>query len=243
MKKNIFESMNYSQAKSTRRWLFFPISMLFHGLLIVAIVAVPLMMADSQLPEVKITKVFLTAVPPPPPPVPKGKGGGRKNARKPKSKKDRPKPEKPLVTKFTIPEVIPEDIPEEEIVLPGVGDGFDDGEVPGATGGEDSPRFYRTTIDPQASPLTDIKQPRLIKQVPPQYPITAVKAHIQGVVRVEAVTDIYGRVIRINVIDGHPVLRGAAVQAVKQWVYEPYIINGLPKPVMFTVKVYFKLNK
>lgn len=236
----------YSQPKSTRRWLFFPISMLFHGLLIVAIVAVPLMMADSQLPEVKITKVFLTAAPPQPPPVPKGKGGGGKTANKPKPKKEKPKPEQPVLKKFTIPDVIPEDIPEEEFERPADGPGYSGGEVDGAPDDwTESPRFFQREIDPhaQASPLIDVKQPRLIKQVPPQYPLAAIKARIQGVVRIEAVTDIYGRVTRINVVDGHPLLRSAAVQAVKQWVYEPYIINGLPKPVMFIVKVHFKLNK
>lgn len=243
MKNNIFESM-YNRSKPTRRWLFFPVSMLFHGLLIAAIVTVPLLMADSQLPEVKITRVFLTAAPPPPPPVPKGKGGGRKSTKKAKPKKEKPKPEQPQLKKFTIPDFVPEDIPEEEWEVPGVGPGGDIGEVIGAPDDwDESPRFFKTEINPNDRALRlNIKQPRLIKQVPPQYPVTAVRARIEGVVRVEAVTDIYGKVTKINVLDGHPLLRSAAVQAVKQWVYEPYIINGLPKPVMFTVKVYFKLN-
>ena len=236
----------YCQPKSNRRLFFFPISLLFHGLLIAAIVIVPLMMADSQLPEVKITRVFLTAAPPQPPPVPKGKGGGGRNAKKPKPKKERPKPEQSILKKFSIPDIVPEDIPEEEFLRPDDGLGDDSGLVPGAPDNwKESPPFYKTEIDPhaQASPLIDIKRPRLIRQVPPQYPINAIKARIQGVVRIEAVTDIYGRVTRINVIDGHLLLRAAAVQAVKQWVYEPYIINGLPKPVMFVVSVHFRLNK
>jgi len=125
------------------------------------------------------------------------------------------------------------------------GPGDDRGEVIGAPDDWDGPRFFQTEIDPHAQAATgiDIKPPRLIKQVPPQYPIGAVKARIEGVVRIEAVTDIYGRVMKINVIAGHLLLRSAAVQAVKQWVYEPYIINGLPKPVMFIVSVHFRLNK
>jgi TonB family protein len=62
-------------------------------------------------------------------------------------------------------------------------------------------------------------------------------------VKIEASTDIYGRVVNVNVLKGHPLLRKAAAHAVKQWVYEPYIINGMPKPVKFTVNIHFRLQK
>jgi len=85
----------YSQPKSNRRWLFFPISMLFHGLLIAAIVAVPLMMADSKLPEVKITKVFLTAAPPQPPRFPKEEAEDTRTLKNRSPKKKNPNPNNP----------------------------------------------------------------------------------------------------------------------------------------------------
>jgi TonB family protein len=68
------------------------------------------------------------------------------------------------------------------------------------------------------------------------------KAHIQGNVVINATTDIYGRVIQAQVINGHPLLRQAALTAIRQWVYEPYILNGVPRPVRFTVVVKFNLN-
>ena len=54
--------------KHTQKWLTLPISLLLHGLLIAAIVVVPLMMADTNLPQIKVTNVFVMSPPPPPPP-------------------------------------------------------------------------------------------------------------------------------------------------------------------------------
>jgi outer membrane biosynthesis protein TonB len=45
-----------------------------------------------------------------------------------------------------------------------------------------------------------------------------------------------------RVISGHPLLNDAALSAIKQWVYEPYILNGIPKPVIFTATVTFTLQ-
>ncbi len=86
------------------------------------------------------------------------------------------------------------------------------------------------------------KKPRLIKKVKPRYPEAAQKAGIQGKVILEAVTDVYGRVADIAKVEGHPLLNEAAVEALKQWVYEPFIIKGIPQAVKFTVIVYFNLN-
>ena len=70
-------------------------------------------------------------------------------------------------------------------------------------------------------------------------PVVLEKAKIRGDVVIEAVTDIYGRVIKATVITGHPLLRHAAREAVLQWVYEPYIVNGIPRPAQFSVVVHF----
>jgi protein TonB len=65
---------------------------------------------------------------------------------------------------------------------------------------------------------------------------------VEGIVIVEAVTDIYGRVQHVKVLRSIPLLDQAAVDAVRQWVYEPMIINGRPRGVIFTVQVTFKLR-
>jgi outer membrane biosynthesis protein TonB len=48
--------------------------------------------------------------------------------------------------------------------------------------------------------------------------------------------------MKARIINGHPLFRSAAMEAVKKWVYEPYIIDGIPKPVVFTVTVHFRLD-
>lgn len=90
--------------------------------------------------------------------------------------------------------------------------------------------------------LASIKKPKLIKKVDPKYPKEAVDKGIEGKVVLEAVTGIYGIVREVEVVEGDAVLNKAAVEALKQWVYEPYIINGAPKPVRFTVVMNFRLG-
>lgn len=90
--------------------------------------------------------------------------------------------------------------------------------------------------------LASIKKPKLIKKVDPRYPKEAVDKGIMGKVVLEAVTGIYGIVREVEVIEGDAALSKAAVKALKQWVYEPYIIDGVPKPVRFTVVMNFRLG-
>lgn len=91
--------------------------------------------------------------------------------------------------------------------------------------------------------IPEINKPRLIKSIQPKYPKEAIKAGISGTVVIDAVTDVYGRVMKAEVISGHSMLKGPALAALKQWVYEPYILDGKPCPVKFTVVIKFNLNK
>jgi len=91
--------------------------------------------------------------------------------------------------------------------------------------------------------LGDAKSPKLIKRVNPVYPEEARKAGIQGIVLLEAMVDEQGRVSRVKILKSESsVLNKPAIDAVKQWVYEPYILEGKPTPVLFTVTVRFKLK-
>jgi TonB family protein len=87
-----------------------------------------------------------------------------------------------------------------------------------------------------------IKPPKLIREVKPDYPEMARRAQVQGVVILEATTDTYGRVDSIKVLRSIPLLDQAAVDALKQWVYEPMVIDGKPMPVVFTVTMRFTLD-
>ena len=83
-------------------------------------------------------------------------------------------------------------------------------------------------------------KPQLVRRVNPVYPHTALKAHIQGEVLLEVVTDQKGNVKKVTAVSGHPLLEKAAVKAVKQWKYKPYLVDGEPKPVIFYVTIRFK---
>jgi TonB family protein len=87
-----------------------------------------------------------------------------------------------------------------------------------------------------------IEGPKRIREVKPRYPEVARQARVEGSVILEATTDIYGRVKNIKVLRSIPLLDQAAIDAVRQWVYEPIIINGKPREVSFTVTVLFKLE-
>jgi len=83
--------------------------------------------------------------------------------------------------------------------------------------------------------------PKLIIKVKPHYPLRARQARVEGVVILEAITDEYGRVKHVKVLRSIPALDQAAVEAVQQWIYEPMIINGRSRGVIFRVKVNFVL--
>jgi TonB family protein len=82
--------------------------------------------------------------------------------------------------------------------------------------------------------------PKIIKMVEPDCPSLAKKARIQGDINLEVSIDIYGRVVGLKVLSGHPLLNNAAEHAVKKWVFEPYILNGVPKPATFNIIVNVK---
>jgi len=90
----------------------------------------------------------------------------------------------------------------------------------------------------------EIKPPKLIKKVAPVYPEEAREARVGGVVVLAVRTDTQGRVYRTMVVKSKtPLLNQAAVDAVKQWVYEPLVIDGEPREAVFLVTVAFKLRK
>ncbi len=87
-----------------------------------------------------------------------------------------------------------------------------------------------------------VREPRKIKNVVPAYPDIAKEARVQGVVILECVVSAEGRVTRVRVLRGIPLLDEAAISAVRQWEYEPTSMNGRPVPVIMTVTVNFLLH-
>ena len=83
----------------------------------------------------------------------------------------------------------------------------------------------------------------LIKKVAPVYPPLARQARIQGTVMLRVVIDKAGDVANIQLISGHPMLAPAAMEAVKQWKYQPYLVDGKPVEVETKVQVNFALGQ
>jgi protein TonB len=86
-----------------------------------------------------------------------------------------------------------------------------------------------------------IKAPTQISKVQPVYPAEAQAARVSGVVILEALIGVDGRVTDARVLRSIPLLDQAAVDAVRQWVYTPTLLNGVPVPVLMTVTVTFTL--
>jgi protein TonB len=88
----------------------------------------------------------------------------------------------------------------------------------------------------------NIKPPTKTKDVRPTYPSIAQSARVQGVVIIEATIGPDGRVQEAKVLRSIALLDAAALDAVKQWVFTPTTLNGVPVPVIMTVTVNFTLQ-
>jgi protein TonB len=82
----------------------------------------------------------------------------------------------------------------------------------------------------------------LIYQLKPAYPRLAAQARIQGTVVLQAVIAKDGTVHDLHVISGHPMLLPAAIEAVRQWRYRPYLLNNEPVEVDTQINVNFALS-
>jgi len=83
----------------------------------------------------------------------------------------------------------------------------------------------------------------ILTKVPPHYPEEARAAGVGGTVVLHAIIGKDGTIEKLTVISGPALLQDAAVDAVKQWVYSPYLLNGVPTEVDTTIMVNFNLNK
>jgi protein TonB len=82
----------------------------------------------------------------------------------------------------------------------------------------------------------------ILSKVPPVYPPLAKSAHVSGVVRLAAVLGKDGTVQELHVLEGPPLLIQAALDAVKQWVYKPTLLNGNPVEIETTIDINFTLQ-
>lgn len=89
----------------------------------------------------------------------------------------------------------------------------------------------------------NIRAPKAIVQVKPEYPLVARQSRIQGTVSIDAILDERGNVQEMKIVSGPPLLYQAALEALRRWRYEPTYLNDQAIPVQLLVTITFQLNQ
>ena len=87
-----------------------------------------------------------------------------------------------------------------------------------------------------------VRMGKLLHRVDPEYPVLAKATHVSGTVVLECVVGTDGRMLEVQYKSGNPLLMRAAVDAVRQWVYEPSQLNGKLIEILANITITFKLN-
>jgi protein TonB len=230
-------------AGATRRGLSVgSLSLAIHGVILVAAFVVPLMSREPLPEPAQGLRAFLVgptdvALPPPPPPPPAPAA-----ARAPRPAAARV----PSSVAFTAPIEVPDEIAPEQgldLGVPGGVAGGVEGGVPGGVVGGVVGGLPAAPPPPKARRVGGgIREPRKLRHVPPVYPDMALAAHVEGVVILECTVGPNGRVQEVEVLRSMPLLDEAAIEAVRQWIYSPTLLGGVPIPIIMTVTVQFSLQ-
>jgi len=245
MQQRLFEDLLDSDVKvhKTKQGYTLPVSIAIHTVVLIAVVVVPLMTAEALPEPTSVVKAFFVEPqnappppPPPPPPAPKAQVQPRT------ASTPRPVQE----NTFTAPIETPDEVRPDEGIDLGVEGGVPggvEGGVPGGVVGGIVGGMPDAPPPPTAVRVGgQIKEPKKLKNVAPVYPDIAKQARVQGVVILECTISPQGKVTDVKILRGIPLLDAAATDAVKQWVYSPTLLNGVPVPVIMTVTVNFKLS-
>jgi periplasmic protein TonB len=231
---------------STKRGLTTTISFILQVALIGILVLIPLLFTEA-LPKTQLM-TFLVAPPPPPPPPPPA-AAPVKVVKQIQTDIINGQ----LRTPTKIPQKILENLKEDEAppqmamtgVVGGVPGGVPGGQMGGVIGGiiSSTPVAVPKAATPQRVRVSQgVTQGLLIRKIQPNYPPLARQARIQGSVLLQAVISKDGAIENLRLISGHPMLAPAALEAVKQWRYKPYILNGEPVEVETQITVNFTLS-
>jgi periplasmic protein TonB len=211
--------------------------------LICILILIPLIYTDA-LPKGNLM-TFLVAPPPPPPPPPPAAAPVKVV-----------KIQSEVINgQLRTPTKIPDKIQmiKEEEAPPDLGAGVPGG-VPGGIPGGSTGGVMGGILSSTQVAVPKIATPQrvrvssgvfsgyLIKKVQPNYPPLAKAARIQGTVVLQAEISKDGTIQNLQLISGHPMLAPAAIEAVKQWRYKPYLLNGEPVAVDTQVDVIFSLS-
>jgi protein TonB len=225
------------------------VSVAVHGLVLSAVLLLPLLVVTEQLPVVPTMMAFVAApvAPPSPPPPPPPK----KPARAPAAKAAAPTASTPDAAPIAAPlEIAPEPAAFRGDESFGVEGGVEGGVVGGSLGGlvgglVDAPALPPPPPPPPPAPRAPVRvggqlsAPELVHRVEPVYPPIAVVAKVTGTVILEAVVASDGSVQSVKVLRPVRFLDSAAIAAVRQWRYQPLMLNGVPTPFVLTVILTF----
>jgi len=223
------------------------ISFVFQAVLVGILVLIPLLFTEA-LPKTQLM-TFLVAPPPPPPPPPPPAAAPVKIVKQVQTDIVNGQ----LRTPTKIPEKV-QMIKEDEApppvmsaagVVGGVPGGVPGGSMGGVIGGiiSSTPVAVPKVATPQRVRVSQgVTQGLLIRKIQPAYPPLARQARIQGSVLLQAEISKDGTIQNLRLISGHPMLAPAAIEAVKQWRYKPYILNGEPVEVETQITVNFTLS-
>jgi len=227
------------------------LSLAIQGVLLCIAVLIPLIYTEA-LPKQQLLTLLVAPPPPPPPPPP---------AAPEVAKSVRPIETEMVGGQLRTPTRIPskiamirEEQPPPAVssggVIGGVPGGIPGGQLGGVIGGiigstsnlNVVPRAPKPESTMRVRVSQGVSVGRLINKVEPVYPPLARNARVQGQVVLTAIISKDGTIQDLRVLSGHPLLVQAALDAVRQWRYKPYLLNGEPVEVETTVTVNFTLT-
>jgi protein TonB len=225
-------------------------SFIFNCVAIGVMLIMPLVFTED-LPKAQLL-TFLVAPPPPPPPPPPAAEQVQRVVRQIQTDVLNTGQ---LRTPTRIPQKV-QMIKEEDApppmaatggVVGGVPGGIPGGQLGGVIGSVISasnaavPKFV--PVVPQRVRISQgVTRGLLVHRVEPAYPTLARAARVQGEVILSAVIDTNGQITNLQLVSGHPMLVPAAIAAVRDWRYKPYLLNGQPVEVETTITVIFSLQ-
>jgi len=223
-----------------RKGTTFFLSLVLHAGLVLSVVVLPLFLSEA-LPSQELRAFLppLALAPPPPPPAPIVT---TRLAPRPAPKVD------PRLSAFVAP-IAPTELRPDDGSLLGDEGAAGDGVLGGVQGGVvgsvlgDLPTSALPAPPRVVRISAGIAAPRLVRRVDPAYPAVAAAARITATVQLEAEVDARGQVTRVSVERGHALFDDAAIEAVRQWRYQPLLLNGEPTGFVLTVTVRFDLRR
>ena len=247
--------LEWNHMKGSSRPLDFLVALIVNTTILVAPVLAGLYFTDTiNLRQFETT--FLIAPPPPPPPPPPAPSAV---VTRPASVHRVFEHAGRLIAPVAVPQNIAniKEAPFPEIDMGGgVPGGVPGGVAGGSMGGVIGGVIGGVATAASAAPIApkalkprapirvggNVRQPKPIVRVPPEYPPIARQVHMQGVVAIDAILDEQGNVVEMKVVSGPPLLYQAALNALAKWKYEPTYLNDQPVAVELIVTITFTLS-